>query len=158
MTAFLRSIFSIALGVSVYVGLGMDAVALAQGYPSRPVKLIVPYPPGGGTDIAGRWVADKLSARLKQQVFVDNRAGANGNLGTDLIAKAAPDGYVIGMGTPGPVTVGRSLYPDLPYDPAKDLAPVILANESPIVLVVNPSVWKNLSRSWSPRQKPNPAN
>ncbi len=132
-------IVSIALGIGVYCS-GMGEVALAQGYPARPIKLVVPYPPGGGTDIAGRWIADKLSARLGERVFVDNRAGANGNLGTDFIAKASPDGYVIGMATPGPVTVGRSLYADLPYDPKKDLAPIILANESPIVLVVNPSM------------------
>ena len=128
--ASLRSILSIALGVSVLAGLGINGVALAQGYPARPVKLIVPYPPGGGTDIAARWIADKLSARLNERVFVDNRAGANGNLGTDFIAKALPDGYVIGMATPGPVTVGRSLYADLPYDPIKDLAPVILATRA----------------------------
>ena len=112
--------------------------AVAQDYPIRPVRIIVPYPAGGGTDIAARMVAQKLSDRFHQQFFVDNRAGANGNLGTNLIVKAAPDGYVIGMATPGPVTVGRSLYPELPYDPRKDLAPVILANASPIVLVVNP--------------------
>ena len=77
---------------------------------------------------------------MHQQIIVDNRAGANGNLGTNAIAKGAPDGYLIGMATPGPVTVGRSLYPDLPYDAEKDLVPIVLANESPIVLVVNPSV------------------
>ena len=140
MTTLLRYIASFALGTSVLVGLSVDDAALAQAYPNRPVKLIVPYPPGGGTDIAARWIADKLGDRLRQTVFVDNRAGANGNLGTDFIAKAAPDGYVIGMATPGPVTVGRSLYADLPYDPQKDLVPIILANESPIVLVVNPAI------------------
>lgn len=140
MSTLLRYIASFALGTSVLVGLSVDDAALAQAYPNRPVKLIVPYPPGGGTDIAARWIADKLGDRLRQTVFVDNRAGANGNLGTDFIAKAAPDGYVIGMATPGPVTVGRSLYADLPYDPQKDLVPIILANQSPIVLVVNPAV------------------
>lgn len=140
MSTLLRYIASFALGTSVLVGLSVDDAALAQAYPNRPVKLIVPYPPGGGTDIAARWIADKLGDRLRQTVFVDNRAGANGNLGTDFIAKAAPDGYVIGMATPGPVTVGRSLYADLLYDPQKDLVPIILANESPIVLVVNPAV------------------
>jgi tripartite-type tricarboxylate transporter receptor subunit TctC len=114
--------------------------ASAQDYPTRSVRVIVPYPAGGGTDIAARIVAQKLSDRFGQQFFVDDRAGANGNLGTELIVKAAPDGYVIGMATPGPVTVGRSLYPDLSYDPQKDLAPIILANASPIVLVVNPSL------------------
>ncbi|HZP75086.1 MAG TPA: tripartite tricarboxylate transporter substrate binding protein [Pseudolabrys sp.] len=114
--------------------------ALAEDYPDKPVRVIVPYPAGGGTDIAARLIAQKLSEKLHQQFFVDNRSGANGNLGTELIAKAAPDGYVIGMATPGPVTVGRSLYTDLRYDPAKDFAPIILANESPIVLVVNPKL------------------
>jgi tripartite-type tricarboxylate transporter receptor subunit TctC len=112
----------------------------AEGYPDRPVRLIVPYPAGGGTDIAARWIAQQLGTRFKYQIIVDNRGGANGNLGTDLIAKAAPDGYTLGMGTPGPVTVARSLYATLPYDPLKDLAPIILANESPIVLVANPNL------------------
>lgn len=118
----------------------MDELAIAQDYPSRPIRLVVPYPAGGGTDIAARWIADRLSAQFNDKVFVDNRAGASGNLGTDFIAKSAPDGYVIGMATPGPVTVGRSLYADLHYDPKKDLAPIILANESPIVLVVNSGI------------------
>jgi tripartite-type tricarboxylate transporter receptor subunit TctC len=116
------------------------AAAFAQSYPVRPIKLIVPYPAGGGTDIAARWIGQKLIAALQQQIVVDNRAGANGNLGTNAIAKGTADGYLIGMATPGPVTIGRSLYPDLPYDPQKDLIPIALANESPIVLVVNPSV------------------
>jgi tripartite-type tricarboxylate transporter receptor subunit TctC len=120
--------------------LGVVNAASAQDYPAKPIRMIVPYPAGGGTDIAARWICQRLSEQLKQQVFVDNRAGANGNLGTSNIAKAAPDGYVIGMATPGPVTVGRSLYHDLPYDPQKELEPIILANESPIVLVLNPSL------------------
>jgi tripartite-type tricarboxylate transporter receptor subunit TctC len=130
---------SLLVGLGSLVGLTIDP-SLAQDYPSRPIKMVVPYPAGGGTDIAARWIAQKLSGPLGQTVFVDNLAGANGNLGTDFIAKAAPDGYVIGMATPGPVTVGRSLYPNLPYDPQKDLTPIILANESPIVLAVNPRV------------------
>ncbi len=140
MTTCLKSLAVLAVGASLLLSPGIDKPAARQGYPERPVKLIVPYPPGGGTDIAARWIADELTGRLKERVFVDNRAGANGNLGTDFIAKATPDGYVIGMATPGPVTVGRNLYPDLPYDPKKDLSPVILANESPIVLVINPAV------------------
>lgn len=137
----LKLLIALLLLVSLgsLVGLTIDP-ALAQDYPSRPIKMVVPYPAGGGTDIAARWIAQKLSSPLNQTVFVDNLAGANGNLGTDYIAKAAPDGYVIGMATPGPVTVGRSLYPDLPYDPQKDLTPIILANESPIVLAVNPGI------------------
>ena len=133
----LKSIAAILFAASAIFVLSIAQSAVAQDYPSRPIRLVVPYPAGGGTDIAGRWIADKLSSQFNEKVFVDNRAGANGNLGTDFISKAAPDGYVIGMATPGPVTVGRSLYADLPYDPKKDLAPIILANESPIVLVVN---------------------
>jgi len=125
---------------AVLVCFSLSGIAFAQGYPDKPVRLIVPYPPGGGTDIAARLIAQRLSERLQQQVLVDNRAGANGNIGTDVLARAAPDGYTIGMGTPGPVTVGRSLYPQLPYDPQKDLVPIILANESPIVLALNPSM------------------
>src|SRR5277367_2904348 len=137
VSALSKRIFVTIFIASLSSGFGIAVAALAQDYPSRPIRLVVPYPAGGGTDIAGRWIADKLSSQFNEKVFVDNRAGANGNLGTDFIAKAAPDGYTIGMATPGPVTVGRSLYADLPYDPKKDLAPIILANESPIVLVVN---------------------
>ena len=133
----LNSIIAIVFAAFFVLGFGPGQSAIAQDYPSRPIRLVVPYPAGGGTDIAARWIADRLSSQFNAKVFVDNRAGANGNLGTDFIAKSAPDGYVIGMATPGPVTVGRSLYADLPYDPKKDLAPIILANESPIVLVVN---------------------
>lgn len=129
--------------VSRLVALAFLALAgpvLAQGYPSKPIRLIVPYPAGGGTDIAARWVAQKLSERLGQQVVVENRAGAGGNIGTDAIAKAAPDGYTIGMATPGPITVGPSLYAKLPYDVQRDFAPIILANASPIVLVTHPGM------------------
>jgi tripartite-type tricarboxylate transporter receptor subunit TctC len=118
----------------------LPLTAYAQNYPSRPVKLIVPYPAGGGTDIAARWIAEKLSTRLKQQVYVDNISGANGNLGTEVLAKSPPDGYVLGMAVPGPIASGRALYPDLPYDPQTAFAPIVLVNESPIVLVVNPSL------------------
>ena len=106
-TRLTARLFSLAVAASALVVLNVGTRAYAQEYPNRPVKMVVPYPPGGGTDIAARWIAGKLSDVLKQTVFVDNLAGANGNLGTDYIAKAAPDGYVIGMATPGPVTVGR---------------------------------------------------
>jgi tripartite-type tricarboxylate transporter receptor subunit TctC len=124
----------------VCVFLAISGTAFAESYPARPIRLIVPYPAGGGTDIAARWIGQKLADQLGQPVIIDNRAGANGNIGTNMIAKAAPDGYTIGMATPGPVTVGRSLYPDLPYDPQKDLVPIVLANASPIVLVASPSL------------------
>ena len=114
--------------------------APAQAYPARTIRIIVPYPPGGGTDLAARLISQKLTESLGRNVIVENRAGANGNLGTDAMAKAAPDGYTLGMATPGPVTAGKSLYPNLPYDPERDLAPVILVNASPNILAVHPSV------------------
>lgn len=116
------------------------AAAIAQSYPAKSIRIIVPYPPGGGTDLAARLIAQNLTESLGKPVIIENRAGANGNIGTDAMAKAAPDGYTLGMATPGPVTAGKSLYPNLPYDPARDLAPVILVNASPNVLAVHPSI------------------
>ena len=114
--------------------------AIAQAYPAKPIRMIVPYPPGGGTDTAARLIGQKLTASLGRTVIVENRPGANGNIGTDAAAKAAPDGYTLGMATPGPVTAGKTLYPSLPYDPERDLMPVILVNASPNVLATHPSV------------------
>src|SRR5688572_15251417 len=119
---------------------GCAGAACAQTYPAKPVRIIVPYPAGGGTDLVARFIAQKLGDTFGRPVIVDNRAGANGMIGTEAMAKAAPDGYTLGMATPGPVTVARSLYPNLGYDPERDLAPIILANASPNVLAVHPSV------------------
>ena len=115
-------------------------LACAQSYPVKPIRLIVTYPAGGGTDFAARLVAQKLTQALGRNVIVENRAGANGNIGTDAIAKSPADGYTLGMATPGPVTIGKTLYANLPYDPERDLAPIILVNASPNVLAVHPSV------------------
>ena len=128
------------LVVSVVAFVGAVSPAIAQTFPTRTIRIVVPYPPGGGTDLAARLIAQKLTESLGRSVIVENRAGANGNIGTDAMAKAAPDGYTIGMATPVPVTAGKSLYPNLPYDPERDLAPVILVNASPNVLAVHPSV------------------
>ena len=130
---------SAAHAALLIVALGASA-ALAQPYPSKTVRIIVPYPPGGGTDTAARLIGQKLTESLGRTVIVENRAGANGLIGTEAMAKAASDGYTLGMATPGPVTVGRSLYPNLGYDPERDLAPVILVNASPNVLAIHPSV------------------
>jgi tripartite-type tricarboxylate transporter receptor subunit TctC len=121
-------------------GCAFAAASAAQSYPVKPIRIIVTYPAGGGTDFVARLIAQRLTESFGRQVIVDNRPGANGNIGTDAIAKAAPDGYTIGMATPGPVTIGRSLYANLPYDPQRDLVPIILVNASPNVLAVHPSV------------------
>jgi hypothetical protein len=106
-------------------------------WPSKPVKIIVPFAPGGTTDILARAVAPELSKAFGQQFVVENRAGAGGNLGADLVAKSAPDGYTILMGTVGTHGINRALYPKLPYDPFKDFAPITLVAAVPNVMVVN---------------------
>lgn len=112
----------------------------AQNYPAKPVRIIVPFPPGGGTDIMARTMAEKLSAALGQQFIVDNRSGAGGALGTDLAAKGAPDGYTILVNSSSALVIGPNLARKPPYDPLRDLAPVILIGSAPNVLVIHPSL------------------
>jgi tripartite-type tricarboxylate transporter receptor subunit TctC len=113
--------------------------AIAADYPSRPIRFIVPFPPGGGNDIVGRVVALKLGEALNQSVVVDNRGGAGGTIGTDLTAKAPPDGYTILINNIS-LAVNATLIPKLPYDTLKDLAPVTLVGRQPNILVVHPGV------------------
>ena len=114
--------------------------AAAQQYPARPIRMIVGFPPGGGTDIIGRIVAQKLSESLGQQIVVENRGGATGMLGAELAAKAAPDGYTIMMAHIAAISILPSLYARMSYDSAKDFAPITLAAIGPNLLVVHPSV------------------
>lgn len=116
------------------------AVQAADTYPSRPIRLIVAYPPGGGTDQVGRVMADQLTATLGQNVVVDNRGGATGNIGTELAARAVPDGYTLLMGNVAPNAVNVSLFRKLGFDPVKDFAPVSLVAITPNILVANPSM------------------
>jgi tripartite-type tricarboxylate transporter receptor subunit TctC len=116
------------------------AAAAADAYPARPVRFVVAFPPGGGTDIIARSIAQKLSRSLAQQVVVDNRPGAGGNIGTDIVAKSAPDGYTLLMGSAGPLAINASLFASMPFDPVRDFAPVTLAASTPNVLVVHPSL------------------
>ncbi len=117
-----------------------QAAAAADAYPAKPIRFVVAFPPGGGTDIIARSIAQKLAERIAQQVVVDNRPGAGGNIGTDIVAKSAPDGYTILMGSAGPLAINASLFAKMPFDPIKDLAPVTLAASTPNVLVVHPSL------------------
>ena len=114
--------------------------AAAQSYPAKPVRLMVPFPPGGSTDIIARIVAQKLSAQLGQNVVVENRGGAGGTIGTAVVAKAAPDGYLLTVGTTSTHVVAPSVYAKLEYDPVKNFAPVGLMAVTPYLLVVNPAV------------------
>ena len=118
---------------------------LAQDYPTKPVKLIVPFPAGGSSDVVGRTIAQGLSANLGQQFIVENRAGAAGNVGTDAVAKATADGYTLGLSTSGPLANNKFLYKSMPYDPEKAFTPVVLVGEIPLVIVANVAVpAKNL--------------
>ena len=118
--------------------------AHAQTYPDRPIRLIVPYPPGSSTnDILGRALALRLSAALGQQVVVDNRSGASGNMGSELVAKSTPDGYTLLIGVAGPLAVGPAVYKNLGYVPTRDLAPIAMYASVPYILVVNPGVPAN---------------
>jgi len=114
----------------------------AQSYPSKPIRFIVPYPPAGGTDVVARILADPLTTVLGQPIVIDNRGGAAGNLGTDLAAKAAPDGYTI-LFTLSSHTINPKLYDKLPFDVERDFVPISLAALSPQILVANPSLPAN---------------
>jgi len=111
----------------------------AQTWPSKPIRLIVPFAPGGPTDIMGRTVGKIIGDALGQPVVVENRAGAGGNIGTDVVAKAAPDGYTLAIGPVSSLAMAPGLYPKLPYDPGKDLAPITLVGVTVPVIVAHPS-------------------
>jgi tripartite-type tricarboxylate transporter receptor subunit TctC len=132
------------------------ALVSAQVYPTKPIRIVVPFPPGGATDILARDVAQKLTEAWGQQVIVDNRPGAGGNIGSELVAKSAPDGYTLEMGTVGTHAINASLYAKMPYDHVKDFVPVILVAGVPNVLVVNPAVPVNSVAELIAYAKANP--
>jgi tripartite-type tricarboxylate transporter receptor subunit TctC len=114
--------------------------AAAQPWPAKPLKFVMTAPAGSSIDAVGRILADRLKDQLRQPVVVENRAGAGGTLGTDVVAKSAPDGYTLGLSFNGPLAFGPHLYARLPYDPVKDLTPVVLATSQPNVLAVSASL------------------
>jgi tripartite-type tricarboxylate transporter receptor subunit TctC len=136
--------WSPTLCVVVAVALAWIALAAApvraQAWPAKPLRFIVPFPPGGATDVLTRTIAPKLSEGFGQQVVVDNRSGAGGMIGVQLTAKAPPDGYTMVLATFGPIAINPSLYAKMPYDPVKELAPVSLAGNIYNVLVVHPAL------------------
>ncbi len=136
MTFRTMTVASLVCGALV---LSAGAPALAQGYPSKVVRMVSPFPAGGVNDTIARIIADRMSKSLGQQVIVENRTGAGGNIGTDFVAKAAPDGYTILSGGMGSLVM-NPIIAKVPYDPIKDFAPVILVAESPNVLTVHPSL------------------
>jgi tripartite-type tricarboxylate transporter receptor subunit TctC len=133
---------TIALAVSAVLTRG----ASAQAWPAKPIRLIVPFPPGGGTDAVSRMIAEKLGAALGVAVIVDNRPGAGGNIGLDATAKATPDGYTFGMGQTSNLAINPTLYAKPTFDPLKDFTPVVLVASQPMVLIVaNDAPWKTLA-------------
>lgn len=135
---------------------GCGAPAHAQSYPAKQLRFVVPFAAGGPTDLLARTLAQKLSAQLGRPVIADNRPGAGGNLGADIVAKADPDGYTILMGTNGPLAVNVSLYANLPYDPLRDFAPITQVAFVPNVLVVHPSLPAGSVRELIDLLKANP--
>ena len=135
----------LALPLVSLASLAFAASAAAQSYPVKQVRVIVPYPPGGTTDILARLAAKELTERLKQPFVVENRAGASGAIGSAEVARAAPDGYTLVMATASSHGINSAIYKNLPYDAVKDFAPVTMVASTPNIIVVNPSVpAKNL--------------
>jgi tripartite-type tricarboxylate transporter receptor subunit TctC len=128
------------LAVAVLALPATAQLAQAQDFPTRPVRFVVAFPPGGPTDFVGRLVADKMTAELGQRVYIDNKPGANGTLGGGDIAKSDPDGYSLFLTTAGAVTVSPHIMPDMPYDALRDFAPVVLVTKVTEVLVVTPKL------------------
>jgi tripartite-type tricarboxylate transporter receptor subunit TctC len=118
----------------------LSAVAQGADYPSKPIKIVVTFPPGGSADAIIRILSTRLNDKLGQALVIDNRPGAGGNIGLSVVAKAAPDGYVLGVGAAGGLTANSSLYPQMPFDVAKDFQPITMLAAIPFVLVGHPSV------------------
>jgi len=133
----------------------LSTVALAQGYPNRPVRVIVPWPPGQATDIAARVVAERLQQALKQPFIIDNRAGAGGSIGTDAAVKSAPDGYTLLAASSGPISIMPHLQ-KTPYDPDRDFAPISLVALVPFALVTHPSFPATNAKEFIAHLRANP--
>ena len=131
---------ALVLAVAASLVVLATAAGQAQNYPSRTIRIIVPYPAGGPTDLVGRTLADALTKALKTAVIVENKAGASGTIGSDSVVKSAPDGYTLLLGLMGPMSIAPKISPNLPYDPLTDLAPIRLVALMPEVLVARPKL------------------
>jgi tripartite-type tricarboxylate transporter receptor subunit TctC len=136
-----RRRFSVLSSLAPLAAPGISAAQTP--WPSRPIRWIVNFPPAGAADILSRTLAEYFGSRLGQPIIVDNKPGAGGNLGADMVAKSAPDGYTLLMGTVGTHGINQSLYPKMPFDPIKDFAPITLVATTPNVLVLNPTLPVN---------------
>jgi tripartite-type tricarboxylate transporter receptor subunit TctC len=145
----LRTLLVLAASLSL-------SAAHAQPYPTKPIRLIVPYAPGGTSDILARQIGPKLTEAWGQPVIVENKPGANGNVGADFVAKSAPDGYTLLLTDLGGLVISASVYPKLPFNPSKDFSPVTMVSYSPHVLAVHPSVKANNVKELIAFAKANP--
>jgi len=150
-----KSVFIHGTALALF-GAGLPLAAVAQNYPSKPIRLIVAFPPGGSTDIIARIVGQKLGERLGQQVVIDNRGGAGGTIGTEIAARANPDGYTLTMGTTSTHVIAAGAYAKLKYDPIKDFEPITLVATTPYLLVVNPGVKANTLKEFIALAKSQP--
>jgi tripartite-type tricarboxylate transporter receptor subunit TctC len=132
--ATVRKILALALVLAA------PLIARADDYPSHPIRLVVPYAAGGGADSVARIVARKVSETIGQPIVIDNKGGAGSILGTEMVAKAEPDGYTLLLGQSGPISINPAIYKSLPYDPVKDFAPISMTTAYPYILVVNPAL------------------
>ena len=127
----------IALAFATFV---FAAAAAAQSYPSKPIRIIVPFAAGGTSDILARFISPKLTEAWGQPVIVENKTGANGNVAAEYVSRSAPDGYTVMLGDIGALSIAPSVYPTLPFDPVKDFSPIVMVSYSPHILAVHPSV------------------
>ena len=138
------------------VGLALPGAVLAQAYPSKPVRVVVTFPPGSTPDIVGRALTARLQEAMGQPFVVENRAGAGGNIGADAVAKAAPDGYTLLVSTNGVFAINKALYKSMPFDPDKDLAPIALLATAPQMLVVQPALGLKTLQEFLEYARQNP--
>ena len=151
-----RAVLALTCGVAALAACVAPALAQTQAYPIRPLRLIVPFPPGGSTDIYARVIAPKLGDALRQQIVVDNRTGAGGAIGAELAAAAAPDGYTIWLGQTNNLAIGPALRPKSAYDPVRDFSPITLLMQAPQVLVVSAESPINSVKDLIAAAKKNP--
>lgn len=152
------SMWRTALGAVTMAAASLSGTAhAADAYPSKPITLVIPFSPGGSTDILGRLLAQKLGEGMKANVIVENKPGANGTIGVDRVAKSAPDGYTVVLADVGGMAISTSLYPKLPYQPMKDLVPVSLVGRSPLVLTVGTNSPLKSLADLTATAKANPA-
>lgn len=150
------NILKFIIGIAAASNVLFSGAAMAQGYPNKPIRIIVPSPAGGPTDVGARIIGQKMSDQWGQPIVIENRAGGNNMIGTQVVAKAAPDGYTLLMALDSTLTMHPSLYAKLPYDPAKDFAPVALAFWAPILMITDAATGPKSVKELIQKAKANP--